>query len=87
MLRDLRALGIIKPIGVGLNEVDACMEFAKAGDFDHLLLPVAIPSSSRRRSTGEGQWRLRKGDWRAIDLMTGREIIVLDIGERGEISR
>ena len=87
VLRDLRALGIIKPIGVGLNEVDACMEFAKAGDFDHLLLPVAIPSSSRRRSTGEGQWRLRKGDWRAIDLMAGREIIVLDIGERGEISR
>ena len=36
---------------------------------------------------GEGQWRLRKGDWRAIYLMKGREIIVLDVGKRGEIYR
>ena len=38
VLHELRARGIIKAIGVGLNEVDICMEFARAGDFDFFLL-------------------------------------------------
>ena len=38
VLDDLRSQGVIKAIGVGLNEVDICMEFAAAGDFDFFLL-------------------------------------------------
>ena len=38
LLHELRAEGVIKAIGVGLNEVDCCMDFAKAGDFDFFLL-------------------------------------------------
>ena len=38
VLDDLRSHGVIKAIGVGLNEVDICMEFAAAGDFDFFLL-------------------------------------------------
>ena len=38
VLHDLRAQGVIKAIGVGINEVDICMEFAAAGDFDFFLL-------------------------------------------------
>ncbi len=38
VLDDLRSQGVIKAIGVGLNEVDCCMEFAAAGDFDFFLL-------------------------------------------------
>lgn len=38
VLDDLRSQGIVKAIGVGINEVDICMEFAAAGDFDFFLL-------------------------------------------------
>ena len=38
VLDDLRRQGVIGAIGVGLNEVDICMEFAAAGDFDFFLL-------------------------------------------------
>ena len=38
VLDDLRSQGVIKAIGVGINEVDICMEFAAAGDFDFFLL-------------------------------------------------
>ncbi len=38
VLDDLRSQGVIKAIGVGLNEVDCCMDFARAGDFDYFLL-------------------------------------------------
>jgi D-threo-aldose 1-dehydrogenase len=34
VLDDLRGQGIIKAVGVGVNEVDVCMDFARAGDFD-----------------------------------------------------
>ncbi len=38
VLSELRSQGVIKAIGVGLNEVHICMEFAAAGDFDFFLL-------------------------------------------------
>ena len=38
VLTELREQGVIKAIGVGLNEVDCCMDFAAAGDFDFFLL-------------------------------------------------
>jgi D-threo-aldose 1-dehydrogenase len=34
----LRAQGIIKAIGVGVNEIEPCIHFAQAGDFDCLML-------------------------------------------------
>jgi D-threo-aldose 1-dehydrogenase len=38
VLDDLRSQRVVKAIGVGLNEVNICMEFAAAGDFDFFLL-------------------------------------------------
>jgi D-threo-aldose 1-dehydrogenase len=38
VLDELRSQKIVRAIGVGINEVDICMEFAKAGDFDFFLL-------------------------------------------------
>lgn len=38
VLHELRDQGVIKAIGVGVNEVDICMEFAQAGEFDFFLL-------------------------------------------------
>ena len=38
VLAELRSQGVIKAVGVGLNEVDCCMDFAVAGDFDFFLL-------------------------------------------------
>jgi len=38
VLDELRAQKVIRAIGVGVNEVDVCMDFAKAGDFDFFLL-------------------------------------------------
>ena len=38
VLTELREQGVIKAIGVGVNEVNVCMDFAKAGDFDFFLL-------------------------------------------------
>lgn len=38
VLQELREQGVIKAIGVGVNEVDICMEFARAGEFDFFLL-------------------------------------------------
>ena len=38
LLNDLRSSGVIKAIGVGVNEVDVCMDFSRAGDFDFFLL-------------------------------------------------
>ena len=35
----------------------------------------------------EGQWRLRKGDWRAIYTIADARIVVLDVGKRGEVYR
>ena len=37
-LAKLRADGVVKAIGVGLNEADMCARFARAGDFDSMLL-------------------------------------------------
>ncbi|SDR62191.1 D-threo-aldose 1-dehydrogenase [Rhizobiales bacterium GAS113] len=37
-LAKLRTAGVIKAIGVGLNEAEMCERFAKAGDFDTMLL-------------------------------------------------
>ena len=37
-LERLRGEGTVKAIGVGLNEADMCERFAKAGDFDVMLL-------------------------------------------------
>ena len=35
---ELRSQGVVKAIGAGLNEVRACEDFARAGDFDTFLL-------------------------------------------------
>jgi D-threo-aldose 1-dehydrogenase len=37
-LHELRAAGVIGAIGCGLNEADMCLRFARAGDFDCMLL-------------------------------------------------
>jgi D-threo-aldose 1-dehydrogenase len=37
-LLKLREEGVVRAIGVGANEVDACMRFAEGGDFDCVLL-------------------------------------------------
>jgi D-threo-aldose 1-dehydrogenase len=37
-LEKLRASGVVKAIGVGVNEADMCARFAEAGDFDAMLL-------------------------------------------------
>ncbi len=37
-LAELRAQGVVRAIGVGLNEADMCARFARAGDFDVMLL-------------------------------------------------
>jgi D-threo-aldose 1-dehydrogenase len=37
-LDELRAAGVVRAIGAGLNEVEASLRFAKAGDFDCFLL-------------------------------------------------
>jgi D-threo-aldose 1-dehydrogenase len=37
-IESLRSQGVIKAIGVGVNEIEPCMRFAEAGDFDCLML-------------------------------------------------
>jgi D-threo-aldose 1-dehydrogenase len=37
-LHQLRAEGVVKAIGIGVNEADVCARFARAGDFDAMLL-------------------------------------------------
>jgi D-threo-aldose 1-dehydrogenase len=37
-LHRLRAEGVVKAIGVGVNESEMCMRFARAGEFDTMLL-------------------------------------------------
>ncbi len=37
-LAELRRSGVVKAIGVGINEVEMCERFAQAGDFDVMLL-------------------------------------------------
>lgn len=37
-LDTLRAAGVVKAIGVGVNEAEMCERFARAGDFDTMLL-------------------------------------------------
>lgn len=37
-LDDLRRAGVVKAIGVGVNEIEACLRFADGGDFDCFLL-------------------------------------------------
>ncbi|MFY7959237.1 MAG: aldo/keto reductase [Elsteraceae bacterium] len=37
-LHQLRAEGVVKAIGIGVNEADVCARFARAGDFDTMLL-------------------------------------------------
>jgi D-threo-aldose 1-dehydrogenase len=37
-LAELRAAGVVKAIGVGVNEVQVCLDFSRAGDFDCFLL-------------------------------------------------
>ena len=34
----LRSEGVVKAIGVGINEADVCVRFAEAGDFDTVLM-------------------------------------------------
>jgi mRNA interferase RelE/StbE len=36
---------------------------------------------------GQGSWRLRKGDYRALYRIEGESLIVFEIGHRGEIYR
>lgn len=38
VLRALRDDGVIRAIGVGLNDVDACLDFLNAGDFDCIMV-------------------------------------------------
>jgi D-threo-aldose 1-dehydrogenase len=35
---ELRQAGVVKAIGAGINEIEACLDFARAGDFDCFLL-------------------------------------------------
>ncbi len=37
-LDELRSAGTIKAIGIGVNEIEPCLRFARAGDFDCFLL-------------------------------------------------
>lgn len=37
-LDELRAQGVVGAIGVGLNEADRCAKFARAGDFDVMMM-------------------------------------------------
>jgi len=37
-LNDLRSQGVVKAIGVGVNESEMCLRFARAGDFDCFML-------------------------------------------------
>jgi D-threo-aldose 1-dehydrogenase len=37
-LAELRDAGVVKAIGVGVNEVQVCLDFSRAGDFDCFLL-------------------------------------------------
>lgn len=37
-LESLRAAGVVKAIGVGVNEAEMCERFARAGDFDVMML-------------------------------------------------
>ena len=37
-IESLRSQGVIKAIGVGVNEIEPCIRFAEAGDFDCLML-------------------------------------------------
>lgn len=37
-IHSLRAQGVVKAIGVGVNEIEPCIHFAEAGDFDCLML-------------------------------------------------
>ncbi|MEJ0067815.1 MAG: aldo/keto reductase [Pseudomonadota bacterium] len=60
-LADLRAQGVIKAIGIGVNEAEMCARFARAGDFDVMLLPGAIRCSSNRRSRAFCRLRSRSG--------------------------
>lgn len=36
---------------------------------------------------GQGTWRLRKGDYRALYRIEGNSLVVLEVGHRGEIYR
>lgn len=40
-LERLRAEGVVKAIGVGINEAETCARFARAGDFDVMLLAAS----------------------------------------------
>ena len=37
-IESLRSQGIIKAIGIGVNEIEPCIRFAEAGDFDCFML-------------------------------------------------
>jgi D-threo-aldose 1-dehydrogenase len=37
-LADLRKQGVIRAIGIGVNEIEPCLRFAKAGEFDCFML-------------------------------------------------
>jgi D-threo-aldose 1-dehydrogenase len=37
-LSELRGQGVVNAIGVGINEAETCARFARAGDFDCMLL-------------------------------------------------
>ncbi len=47
-LHDLRAQGVVKAIGIGVNEADICARFARETDMDIVLLAAAIRCLKQR---------------------------------------
>lgn len=66
-LERLRAAGAVKAIGVGINEADMCARFARAGDFDTMLLAGRYSLLEQPALDGFMALALEKG----IGLMLG----------------
>lgn len=66
-LDKLRAAGAVKAIGVGVNEADMCERFARAGDFDTMLLAGRYSLLEQPGLTSFMPLAQQKG----IDLMLG----------------
>ena len=56
-LDELRRAGVVKAIGVGVNESAMCARFANAGDIDTVLLAGRTLCWSSRRSRTSCRWR------------------------------